>query len=87
MLNGILLPIILFFILLLIRDQRLVGDLKNTRLYNVLGWGTFGLITLAVVVMLTSQLFEAFGLHLFGAQFYLRVTSYRSFDNPDESKR
>ena len=65
-LNGILLPIILVFILLLIRDQRLVGELKNTRLYNVLGWGTFGMITLAVLVMLASQLFEAFGIHLSG---------------------
>jgi NRAMP (natural resistance-associated macrophage protein)-like metal ion transporter len=66
-LNGILLPIILLFILLLIRDQRLVGELKNTRLYNALGWGTFGIITLAVLAMLTSQLFEALGLHLFGS--------------------
>jgi Mn2+/Fe2+ NRAMP family transporter len=66
-LNGVLLPIILLFILLLIRDQRLVGELKNTRLYNVLGWGSFGMITLAVLVMLASQLFEALGLHLFGA--------------------
>ena len=27
------------FILLLINDVRLVGHLKNTRLYNILGWG------------------------------------------------
>lgn len=65
-LNGILLPIILVFILLLIRDQRLVGELKNTRLYNILGWSTLTIITLAVVVMLGSQLLEALGLHLFG---------------------
>jgi Mn2+/Fe2+ NRAMP family transporter len=55
-LNGMLLPIILVFILLLINDQRLTGDLQNTRLYNVLGWGTCGLITTAVLVMLGSQL-------------------------------
>jgi NRAMP (natural resistance-associated macrophage protein)-like metal ion transporter len=64
-LNGILLPIILVFILLLIRDQQLVRELKNTRLYNILGWGTFTLITLAVLIMLGSQLLEAFGLHRF----------------------
>jgi Mn2+/Fe2+ NRAMP family transporter len=51
-LNGILLPVILVFVLSLIKDQRLVGALKNTRLYDVLGWGTFGMITLAVLVML-----------------------------------
>jgi len=66
-LNGVLLPIILIFVLLLIRDQRLVGELKNTRLYNILGWGTFGMITLAVLVMLASQLAEAVGIHVFGS--------------------
>jgi Mn2+/Fe2+ NRAMP family transporter len=54
-LNGVLLPIILVFILLLINDPRLTGDLHNTRLYNVLGWGTFALITTAVLIMLGSQ--------------------------------
>lgn len=54
-LNGILLPIMLVFILLLINDQRLMGVLKNTRLYNILGWGTFILITAAVLIMLGSQ--------------------------------
>ncbi|HVG38754.1 MAG TPA: Nramp family divalent metal transporter, partial [Pyrinomonadaceae bacterium] len=50
-LNGVLLPIILVFILLLINDERLTGELKNTRLYNFLGWGTFALVSLAVAVM------------------------------------
>jgi Mn2+/Fe2+ NRAMP family transporter len=56
-LNGALLPIILVFILLLINDERLTGDLQNTRLYNVLGWGTFGLTTTAVLFMLGSQIY------------------------------
>lgn len=65
-LNGVLLPIILVFILLLINDKRLTGELKNTPLYNVLGWGTFGMITIAVVVMLGGQLLEMLGINLFG---------------------
>jgi NRAMP (natural resistance-associated macrophage protein)-like metal ion transporter len=65
-LNGVLLPIVLVFILLLINDKHLTAELRNTRLYNVLGWGTFALITLAVIVMLSSQLLEFFGMHLFG---------------------
>jgi Mn2+/Fe2+ NRAMP family transporter len=65
-LNGVLLPIILVFILLLINDKRLTGELKNTRLYNVLGWGTFAVITTAVVVMLGSQLLDLLGVKLFG---------------------
>src|SRR4029453_17550483 len=35
-LNGVLLPIFLVFILLLINDQRLTKELKNTRFYNIL---------------------------------------------------
>lgn len=60
-LNGILLPIMLVFILLLINDPQLMGTLKNTRLYNVLGWGTFFLITSAVIVMIGSQVLTMLG--------------------------
>jgi NRAMP (natural resistance-associated macrophage protein)-like metal ion transporter len=65
-LNGVLLPVILVFLLLLINDRRLVGDLKNSRLYNALGWGTFALVTVAVATMLGSQLLGLFGLDLLG---------------------
>ena len=65
-LNGALLPVILVFILVLINDARLTGRLKNTPLYNVLGWGTFALITSAVAVLLGGQLLALFGVKLFG---------------------
>ena len=61
-LNGVLLPIILLFILLLINDKRLTGDLKNTRRNNFLAVATLILITGAVVVMLGGQLLEWLGL-------------------------
>ena len=47
-LNGVPLPVILVFILLLVNNQKLMGDLKNSKLYNFLGWGTFVMITIAV---------------------------------------
>jgi NRAMP (natural resistance-associated macrophage protein)-like metal ion transporter len=59
-LNGALLPVMLVFILLLINDRRLVGPLKNSLLSNILGWGTFALITTAVVVMLVKSVFGFF---------------------------
>src|ERR1043165_1854379 len=65
-LNGALLPVILVFILVLINDARLTGQLKNTPLYNVLGWGTFALITTAVAVLLGGQLLSLFGVKIFG---------------------
>lgn len=64
-LNGVLLPIILVFILVLINDSRLMKHLKNTPIYNTLGWGTFGVITLAVLVMLLTQFLQLLGFKLF----------------------
>lgn len=67
-LNGALLPVILLFILFLINDSNLTGDLKNTRFYNYLGWGTFALVTIAVVLMFGAQIVDLLGLNLFGKQ-------------------
>ena len=64
-LNGLLLPIILVFIILLINDKRLTGDLKNSRRNNVLAVGTLIMISVAVVIMLGMQLLELFGIQLF----------------------
>ena len=61
-LNGVLLPIILVFILLLINDKNLTKELKNTRANNVLAVGTLILITTAVAVMLGGQLLEWLGI-------------------------
>jgi Mn2+/Fe2+ NRAMP family transporter len=65
-LNGVLLPIILVFILLLINDKRLTGDLKNTRRNNVLAFGTLILITTAILIMLGGQLLGLLGISLPG---------------------
>lgn len=59
-LNGILLPVMLVFILRLINDERLMGPLKNTRFYNMLGWGTVLLVTTAVITMLGGQIWMMF---------------------------
>lgn len=65
-LNGILLPIILVFLLLLTGDARVAGELKNSRLESILGWGTFVLVTTAVATLLATQLLELLGIRLFG---------------------
>ncbi|MFN8496910.1 MAG: Nramp family divalent metal transporter [Anaerolineae bacterium] len=64
-LNGILLPVILVFLMLLINDDRLVGDLKNGRIYNILGWATIVIVAGSVAVLLGSQLLSLFGVSLF----------------------
>jgi NRAMP (natural resistance-associated macrophage protein)-like metal ion transporter len=57
-LNGFMLPVIPVFILRLINKAELTGELQNTRLYNVLGWGAFSFVTVAVVLMLGTQVFD-----------------------------
>lgn len=59
--NGVLLPVILVFILLLINDKALMGSLKNGRVYNLLGWGTVVMVGTAVVLMLGSQIWQWLG--------------------------
>ena len=60
-LDGSLLPVMLFVIMRLINDQRLMGDL-----YNVLGWVTFVLVTIAVAVVIGQQLLSLIGINPFG---------------------
>jgi NRAMP (natural resistance-associated macrophage protein)-like metal ion transporter len=57
-LNGAILPIILLFVLLLINDKLLMRELKNTKLYNVLGWTTLVVITIAVLAMFGFQIYD-----------------------------
>lgn len=53
-LNGILLPIILFFMLRLVNNPRIMGTHTNPTWLNVLAWGLTGLITLLTVVLFGS---------------------------------
>ena len=57
----------LVFILVLASDRQLTGNLRNGRLSLVLGWGTFVVVTAAVLVLLVSQALGALGVSLFGA--------------------
>jgi Mn2+/Fe2+ NRAMP family transporter len=65
-LNGMLLPVVLIFILRLINDRRLVGDLANGRVYNLLAWGTAVMLIGLVVLLLTNTALSAAGIDLFG---------------------
>ncbi len=55
--NGILLPVILVFMLLLVNRQSLMGRFTNGRAYNIVAWGTvLGLIVLTGLLVATSLL-------------------------------
>jgi Mn2+/Fe2+ NRAMP family transporter len=52
--NGVLLPVVLIFMTLLINRARIMGEWVNSRLYNVIAWGSVALmigLTLALVAL------------------------------------
>jgi Mn2+/Fe2+ NRAMP family transporter len=53
--NGILLPIILAFIVVLASRGSLMGRLRNSPLQTTLGWATLVVATLSVALLLLSQ--------------------------------
>jgi NRAMP (natural resistance-associated macrophage protein)-like metal ion transporter len=56
--NGILLPFILIFMILLINDRRIMGDYVNTKIMNWVTWLTVGILILLSVAMVFSAIFS-----------------------------
>src|SRR6266508_3833744 len=53
--NGVLLPFVLIFVLLLINDRELMGKYTNSRWYNVISWLTVGIMIALTIAMLIAQ--------------------------------
>jgi Mn2+/Fe2+ NRAMP family transporter len=53
--DGLLLPFILVFVMLMSRDRRLLGRLRSSVTLYVAGWVVTGLITLLSVALVVSQ--------------------------------
>jgi NRAMP (natural resistance-associated macrophage protein)-like metal ion transporter len=54
-LNGILLPFVLVFILILVNRQDLMGSYVNSRTYNLIAWGT-SVLMIALTLMMVGAL-------------------------------
>jgi Mn2+/Fe2+ NRAMP family transporter len=52
--NGILLPFVLVFVILLVNDRELMGRYVNSRWYNAVSWGTVGTMIALTVAMLIA---------------------------------
>ncbi|MCL5110048.1 MAG: hypothetical protein M1401_14545 [Chloroflexi bacterium] len=57
---------ILLFLLLLSNDRCLLGDFRNSRLRNALGWGTLVLVSATIAALLVSLPLSLFGINLLG---------------------
>ena len=53
--NGVVLPFVLIFMLLLTNDRELMGDHVNSRAFNVIAWVTVGAMILLTLAMLITQ--------------------------------
>ena len=64
LLNGILLPIILFSILSLVNNKRLMGTHTNGPIFNILAYGLAIVVSLLGIVYVVIQVFGLFGVQL-----------------------
>jgi Mn2+/Fe2+ NRAMP family transporter len=55
--NGILLPFILVFMLLLVNQKRLMGAYTNSVLFNVIAWVTTVIMIVLTVALVVTQIF------------------------------
>jgi Mn2+/Fe2+ NRAMP family transporter len=55
-LNGLLLPIVLIFVLRLVNDRELMGKYTNNTLFNVLSYGTTGILVAITIALLVFSL-------------------------------
>ena len=61
-LQGLLLPIVLIFMVVLVNDERLMGRHRNGARLNVLAWVSVGLVVLLDLVLLGVTLLGALGI-------------------------
>ncbi|MFL6424146.1 MAG: NRAMP family divalent metal transporter [Nitrososphaeraceae archaeon] len=52
--NGIIAVPILFAVMKIANDKKLLGENTNNRLYNVIGWLTFGIMGISIIIMLVN---------------------------------
>jgi Mn2+/Fe2+ NRAMP family transporter len=61
-LQGLLLPVVLIFMVLLVNDRRLMGDHRNGRVANVLAWSAVGVVIALDAVLLGVAALGAAGI-------------------------
>jgi Mn2+/Fe2+ NRAMP family transporter len=56
--NGVWLPVVLIFILLLINRRDLMGDHVNTLTFNIIAWGSSIIMIILTVILVYVSIFE-----------------------------
>ncbi|MBI5188902.1 MAG: Nramp family divalent metal transporter [Nitrospirae bacterium] len=55
-LNGILLPFVLIYVLSLVNNKKIMGDYVNPKSYNYISWGTVGVLTVLTIFFVITTL-------------------------------
>jgi len=64
--NGVWLPVVLIFILLLINRRELMGEHTNSLGFNVVAWGASIIMIILTLVLLYAQIFQPSAIGLYG---------------------
>ena len=54
--NGVVLPFVLVFMLLLTNDRELMGEHTNSRTFNVVAWTTVVIVIVMTLAMVITQM-------------------------------
>jgi Mn2+/Fe2+ NRAMP family transporter len=63
-LQGLLLPIVLVFMVLLVNDERIMGRHRNGRVANVLAWSAIGLVVVLDAILIGVGVLGAIGIEV-----------------------
>ena len=55
--NGVLLPVILFAVLLLVNDRELMGEHVNGQVYNLAAWATAIIVSVLSLLLISTSMF------------------------------
>ena len=53
--NGVVLPFVLIFMLLLTNDRELMGEHVNSRAFNIIAWITVVVMIVLTILMVLTQ--------------------------------
>jgi Mn2+/Fe2+ NRAMP family transporter len=53
--NGIMLPFVLIFMLLLINNKDIMGDFTNSKTFNVVAWATVVIMVILTLVLVVTS--------------------------------
>ena len=65
--NGVWLPVVLIFILLLINRRELMGDYVNTRTFNIVSWTVSIVVIILTLILVYATIAEPGAAGLSGA--------------------